>query len=39
MVGLFFELGPCSVNADGTDTRFNPYSWTNNASVIFLDQV
>ncbi|CAG8500734.1 9125_t:CDS:2 [Racocetra persica] len=31
-------LGPCSVNEDGTDTIFNPYSWNNNASVIFLDQ-
>ena len=37
--GLLFELGPCSVNADGTGTEFNPYSWNNNASVIFLDQV
>ena len=39
LTGLFFELGPCSVNAEGTDTVFNPHSWNNNASVIFLDQV
>jgi len=38
LTGLFLELGPCSVNAEGTDSVFNPYSWNNNASVIFLDQ-
>ncbi|CAG8560710.1 11044_t:CDS:2 [Paraglomus brasilianum] len=38
LTGLLFELGPCSVNEDGTDTIFNPHSWNNNASVIFLDQ-
>ncbi|KAF3989064.1 hypothetical protein FT663_02998 [Candidozyma haemuli var. vulneris] len=35
--GLFFELGPSSINATLQPT-FNPYSWNNNASVIFLDQ-
>lgn len=35
--GLFFELGPSSVNAT-LQPSFNPYSWNNNASVIFLDQ-
>lgn len=38
LTGLFFELGPASVNKDGTNTTRNPYSWNNNASVIFLDQ-
>ncbi|CAK7894997.1 carboxypeptidase Y [[Candida] anglica] len=35
--GLFFELGPSSINADILP-EFNPYSWNSNASVIFLDQ-
>ncbi|CDH57960.1 carboxypeptidase [Lichtheimia corymbifera JMRC:FSU:9682] len=38
MTGLFMELGPCLLNQDGSGTDFNPYSWNNNASVIFLDQ-
>ncbi|CAG8441307.1 5249_t:CDS:2 [Dentiscutata heterogama] len=38
LTGLYFELGPCAVNEEGTDTIFNPHSWNNNASVIFLDQ-
>ncbi|CAG8647835.1 3392_t:CDS:2 [Acaulospora morrowiae] len=38
LTGLYFELGPCMVNEEGTDTIFNPYSWNSNASVIFLDQ-
>ncbi len=39
LTGLYFELGPCSVNEDGTSTIWNEYSWNNNASVLFLDQV
>lgn len=35
--GLFFELGPSSINAT-LQPEFNPYSWNSNASVIFLDQ-
>ncbi|KAF3989063.1 hypothetical protein FT663_02997 [Candidozyma haemuli var. vulneris] len=35
--GLFFELGPSSINAT-LQPKFNPYSWNSNASVIFLDQ-
>jgi len=31
------ELGPSSVQKDGK-LKFNPASWNNNASVIFLDQ-
>ena len=37
LTGLFFELGPSSINAN-LKPEFNPYSWNNNASVIFLDQ-
>jgi hypothetical protein len=37
MIGMLAEkIGPCEINADLTE-RFNPYSWTNNATVIFLD--
>ncbi|KAF3936993.1 hypothetical protein ABW19_dt0209182 [Dactylella cylindrospora] len=37
LTGLFMELGPSSVKKDGT-LKWNPNSWNNNASVIFLDQ-
>lgn len=38
MVGLLTELGPARIpNQDLKPVR-NPYSWNNNASVIFLDQ-
>ncbi|KAJ6571818.1 serine carboxypeptidase [Mycena capillaripes] len=36
--GLLFELGPCSIASEGKTTTSNPHSWTNQASVIFLDQ-
>jgi len=32
------ELGPSTVDKAGTKPVHNPYSWNNNASVIFLDQ-
>ncbi|KAH3901038.1 probable Putative serine carboxypeptidase YBR139W [Saccharomycodes ludwigii] len=35
--GLFFELGPSSISANLTPV-YNPFSWNNNASVIFLEQ-
>ncbi|KAG2217560.1 hypothetical protein INT45_006727 [Circinella minor] len=38
MTGLFMELGPCQLNQYGNGTVNNPYSWNNNASIIFLDQ-
>ncbi|KAI0166105.1 serine carboxypeptidase [Xylariaceae sp. FL1272] len=37
MMGLLMELGPSSVNKDGS-LKFNDYSWNSNASVIFIDQ-
>jgi cathepsin A (carboxypeptidase C) len=37
-VGLLFELGPCSIASEGRTTAPNPHSWTNQASMIFLDQ-
>src|SRR5271156_2114499 len=38
LTGLFMELGPSTVDKSGTKLIRNPYSWNNNASVIFLDQ-
>jgi cathepsin A (carboxypeptidase C) len=37
LTGLFFELGPSSIDRD-LNLVYNPYSWNSNASVIFLDQ-
>lgn len=38
MTGLFFELGPSSINGTTLKPIYNPYSWNSNASVIFLEQ-
>ena len=37
LTGLFFELGPSSIDEKIKPVN-NPFSWNNNASVIFLDQ-
>ena len=37
-VALFGENGPCKVNQDGKGTTLNPYSWNNNATLIYVDQ-
>lgn len=46
-LGLFMELGPCSIPSRGgklsegppiNGTVWNPYSWNNGASIFFLDQ-
>ncbi|ODV96937.1 hypothetical protein PACTADRAFT_38824 [Pachysolen tannophilus NRRL Y-2460] len=37
LTGLFFELGPSSIDSKIKPIR-NPTSWNSNASVIFLDQ-
>lgn len=35
---LLTENGPCKVNADAKTTSLNPYSWTEAAHVLWLDQ-
>jgi carboxypeptidase C (cathepsin A) len=37
-LALLTENGPCSVNKDGKTTAVNPYSWTEAAHVLWLDQ-
>ena len=35
---LLTENGPCKVNSDAKSTSLNPYSWTEAAHVLWLDQ-
>mmetsp|Transcript_6680 Transcript_6680/g.11905 ORF Transcript_6680/g.11905 Transcript_6680/m.11905 type:complete len:605 (+) Transcript_6680:89-1903(+) len=37
-LALLSENGPCSVETDGATTKVNPYSWTESANVLWLDQ-
>lgn len=37
-LALLFENGPCKVTEDGLSTTINPYSWTEAAHVLWLDQ-
>lgn len=38
LIGLFNELGPCLINEHGNGTVHNPWSWTRNSSMLFVDQ-
>ncbi|KAF8602097.1 peptidase S10 serine carboxypeptidase [Ceratobasidium sp. AG-I] len=37
-MGLFFALGPCSIEEDGKNTTSNKHSWNTNANMLFIDQ-
>lgn len=37
MTGMLFENGPSRIDKNGRTTS-NPYSWNNNATIIYLDQ-
>ncbi|KAG6889891.1 hypothetical protein C0995_013867 [Termitomyces sp. Mi166 len=38
MLGLFQELGPCRISNDSSTVSLNPFSWNNEANVLFIDQ-
>jgi carboxypeptidase C (cathepsin A) len=38
MIGLLQENGPCRITNDSTSVTLNPFSWNNEASVLYIDQ-
>jgi cathepsin A (carboxypeptidase C) len=38
MMGLFQENGPCLINEHGNGTICNPWGWSRNSSLLFVDQ-
>ncbi|KAI8629907.1 Alpha/Beta hydrolase protein [Xylariaceae sp. FL1651] len=38
MIGLFEELGPCSVAANMSTSILNPYAWNEASNMLFLSQ-
>ena len=38
MIGLFQEHGPCRITNDSSTVVDNPYSWNNEAHVLYIDQ-
>jgi cathepsin A (carboxypeptidase C) len=38
MMGLFQEVGPCIVDEHGNGTYHNPWGWSRNSSLLFVDQ-
>lgn len=38
MIGLLQENGPCRITNDSMSVTLNPYSWNNEANVLYIDQ-
>lgn len=38
MIGLFQENGPCRFVNGASTPSLNPYSWNNNANMLYVDQ-
>ena len=38
MIALFQENGPCRITNDSSSVVPNPYSWNNEANMLFIDQ-
>lgn len=38
MIGLVQEHGPCRITNDSSSVTLNPYSWNNQANVLYIDQ-
>lgn len=35
MDGMFLEVGPWRINKDREEIEYNPYSWIQNANMLF----
>lgn len=38
MIGLFQEHGPCRITNDSSSVTLNPFSWNNEANIVYIDQ-
>lgn len=38
MIGLIQEHGPCRITNDSSAVTLNPFSWNNEANVLYIDQ-
>ncbi|KAF8802183.1 serine carboxypeptidase [Phlegmacium glaucopus] len=38
MIGLLQEHGPCRITNDTFSVTLNPYSWNNEANILYIDQ-